>query len=358
MAEEEDQSQKTEDPTARRIEKAKEKGQTAVSQEVKNWLVLLGGTIALLSMFPAMMKDVLNIGLPFIQRPHLIPVDLQALQRLLADLAAGAALTLAPLFILLVVLALFASLAQTGLIWSPEKVSPQASRLSLIKGLKNKFSSRSLVEFAKGMLKIIVVGVVSYLAAAPLLRDVAVMPGFSLGETLDRVWWVCIWISSVTVAIMTVIAVLDFAYQKFTFFQQMKMTKQEVKDEHKDTEGDPYVKARLRQLRIQRARQRMIAAVPEADVVVTNPTHYAVALKYDMAVMPAPKVVAKGVDAVAQRIRDVANENDVPLVENPPLARALFAAVELDEEIPPEHYKAVAEVIGYVMRLKSKMPGK
>ena len=134
------------------------------------------------------------------------------------------------------------------------------------------------------------------------------------------------------------------------------MTKQEVKDEHKQSEGDSQVKVRIRQLRVQRARQRMMAAVPEADVVVTNPTHFAVALKYNMDEMPAPTVVAKGKDLVALRIRQVAEENDVPVVENPPLARAHFASVELDEKIPPEHYKAVAEVIGFVMRLRGEMP--
>ena len=160
-----------------------------------------------------------------------------------------------------------------------------------------------------------------------------------------------------TVAVMTVIALLDFAYQKYTFMKEQKMTKQEVKDEHKQSEGDPQVKARIRQLRAQRARQRMMAEVPDADVVVTNPSHYAVALKYNMEEMPAPKLVAKGMDFVAFRIREVAEENDIPIIENPPLARALYAPVELDEEIPPEHYKAVAEVIGYVMRLRGELQG-
>jgi flagellar biosynthetic protein FlhB len=162
-----------------------------------------------------------------------------------------------------------------------------------------------------------------------------------------------------TVAVMTVIALLDFAYQKYTFMKEQKMTKQKVKDEHKhkQSEGDPQVKARIRQLRAQRARQRMMAEVPDADVVVTNPSHYAVALKYNMEEMPAPKLVAKGMDFVAFRIREVAEENDIPIIENPPLARALYASVELDEEIPPEHYKAVGEVIGYVMRLRGELQG-
>ena len=146
-------------------------------------------------------------------------------------------------------------------------------------------------------------------------------------------------------------------YQKFAHQKEMRMTKQEVKDEQKQSEGDPQIKSRIRRLRMERAQRRMMAAIPEADVVITNPTHYAVALKYKMEVMPAPMLVAKGVDTLALKIREVAEAHDVPVVENPPLARALYAAVEIDEEIPEEHYMAVAEVIGYVMRLRGELQG-
>ena len=155
-------------------------------------------------------------------------------------------------------------------------------------------------------------------------------------------------------AIMAVIAVADYIYQKYEHIKQLKMSRQEIRDEHKQSEGDPHVKARLRQIRHERARQRMMSAVPQADVVVTNPTHFAVALKYDTETMAAPVVVAKGVDNVAFRIREVADENDVPIVENPPLARALFGGVELDQQIPEEHYQAVAQIISYVYRLKGR----
>ena len=149
-----------------------------------------------------------------------------------------------------------------------------------------------------------------------------------------------------------VIAIADFAYQKYTHLLKLRMTKQEVKEEYKQTEGDPLVKSRIRQIRNERARRRMMENVPKADVVIVNPTHYAVALQYDMATMDAPVVVAKGLDNIALKIREIAEEHDIPIVENPPLARALFASVELDQSIPEEHFKAVAEVIGYVMQLK------
>ena len=161
----------------------------------------------------------------------------------------------------------------------------------------------------------------------------------------------------VAIFVVGFIAGLDYLYQRFEFLKQMRMTKQEVKDELKQTDGDPLIRGRLRQIRTERARERMMASVPTADVVVTNPTHYAIALKYDSEIMAAPKVVAKGVDEVAFRIRDVADDNDVPIVENPPLARALFAAAEIDDEVPQEHYKAVAEIISYVYQLKNRKFG-
>jgi flagellar biosynthetic protein FlhB len=154
---------------------------------------------------------------------------------------------------------------------------------------------------------------------------------------------------------LLVVAAGDYGYQRWSFMKKMRMTKQEVRDEHKQMEGDPMIKARMRSMRRERARQRMMAAVPKSTVVVTNPTHYAVALKYEMDTMDAPILVAKGVELVALRIREIAQENDVPIVENPPLARALYATVELEQEVPQEHYKAVAEVIGYVMRLKGAL---
>jgi flagellar biosynthetic protein FlhB len=159
-----------------------------------------------------------------------------------------------------------------------------------------------------------------------------------------------------SVGVMTAIAILDYMYQKFEFIKQMKMTHNDVKDEHKQSEGDPLIKSRIRKIRMERAQARMMAAVPRADVIVTNPTHYAIALEYKMDSMSAPRLVAKGADFVAQRIRERAEELEIPIVENPPLARALYATVELEEEVPPEHYKAVAEVIGYVMRLKGQLP--
>jgi flagellar biosynthetic protein FlhB len=192
------------------------------------------------------------------------------------------------------------------------------------------------------------------MVAVPQLDRVEVLMQMDVAQTADETRLLIAQMFVVAIFVMGIIAGLDYIYQRFEFLKQMKMTKQQVKDELKQSDGDPLVRGRLRQIRADRARARMMAAVPTADVVVTNPTHFAVALKYESEIMSAPRVVAKGVDEVAFRIRDLANDNDVPIVENPPLARALFATADLDDEVPSEHYKAVAEIISYVFQLKNK----
>ncbi len=355
MADQDDAS-KTEEPSGKKLAEARKKGQVASSMEIKNWFILLGGTLGLAIMAPGIMREVRLLVIPFIEAPHAMPMDFEHLRLMVVDKFTGAALILAPLIGILVILALAANLLQTGPMYAPKKIEPDFSKLSLIKGIQKKFSTQAIVEFLKGILKISIVSLVAFGMTVPLLQDITLIPAMELGQSLERLHAIAVRLLSGTVAVMTVIALLDFVWQKYSFTKNMRMTKQEVKDEHKQSEGDPQIKARIRRLRQERAQRRMMASVPDADVVVTNPTQYAVALEYKMDRMPAPKVVAKGVDHIARRIREIAEENDVAVVENPPLARALFAAVEIDEEIPPEHFKAVAEVIGYVMRLRGELP--
>lgn len=353
---EEDDSQKTEEPSAKKIEKAREKGQTAVSQEIKSWLMLLAAAMALSSMAPGIMNGIRVTGRSLLESSYAIPTDPPHLRLLLNDVLLDVGWLMAPLFLLLMVAAVVASLGQTGLLMARSKIKPDPSRISILKGFKNRFSMRQMVEFVKGLIKLTIVAVVAIGMALPMFDNIALAPLTDLTITLHLLHRIALIIVGGTVAVMTVIALLDYGYQKYAYIKQLRMTKQEVKDEYRQTEGDPHVKAQIRRIRMQRARQRMMAAVPMADVVITNPTHFAVALQYKMDEMAAPKLVAKGMDTLALRIRQIAEENDVPIVENPPLARALYAAVELDEEIPPEHFKAVAEVIGYVMRLRGKLP--
>jgi len=353
MADETEQNDKTEDPTPRKLEESKKKGQVATSREVNHWFLVLAGTIATLMFAPQAMRDLRDALGVYIVHAGTLATDANGLNELLATTLGDVAVAIMPVLMLLVVAALAAGLIQNGLIISVEPIIPKLEKLSLMKGLKRLFSLRALVEFAKGLLKIAIVGTVIILVLVPKFDEIAISIYLPVTESLVLLGDLAVRMMISVVAVMTVITVVDVLYQRFEHMKSQRMSRQEVKEEMKQTEGDPHVKGRLRQLRAERSRQRMMAKVPEADVVITNPTHFAVALKWDDATMTAPTLLAKGVDAVAGRIRRVAEENDIPVVENPPLARALHAGVELDEEVPPEQYRAVAEVISYVFGLKN-----
>lgn len=357
MAEEQDDSQKTEEPTQRKLEQAREKGQIAKSQEVNHWFIILSFGLTLAIFAPYMARGIMESLQPFMAKAHALPTTGPGLGDLLLDTFLGIAAALALPFGVTIAAALAAGFLQTGFLVTAEQIKPKLEKISLLKGAKRLFSARALVEFAKGISKLAIVATVVFLLVWPERDRIPRLNELTIPEILDTLRWLGLKVVSGVLAVMTVIAALDFSFQKYQHYKQMRMSRQEVKDEYKQTEGDPQIKQKLKQLRMEKSRKRMMAAVPDADVVVTNPTHYAVALAYEHGEMAAPKVVAKGADLVARRIRDVAEENDVPVVENAPVARALYAAVDVDEEIPPEHYKAVAEIIGYVMRLKGKMPG-
>ena len=355
MADEDDAS-KTEEPTEKKLGDAKRKGSVAQSQEVKSWAILLGASGLLIFLAPTMANNVRLTARPFIEQPHAIDFNFGQLRDVFIDLSWDVMLILAPLMLVMVILAIAANVAQFGLTVSSQKIKPDISKINLIKGTKKVLSAKSLVEFAKGIFKLSLVSIVAFGLSIPMLGDVQILPQMDFLFALDRIYQVAMVLVAGTVGVMTVLAFLDFVYQRHTFMKQMRMTKQEVKDETKQQEGDPQVKARIRSIRMERARERMMQAVKQADVVITNPTHFAIALKYDLGEMDAPVCVAKGVDHLAFAIRREAEEHDVPIVENPPLARALYDTVELDEEIPNEHFKAVAEVIGFIMRQRGDIP--
>jgi flagellar biosynthesis protein FlhB len=352
----EDDSQKTEDPTEKRKAKSRSDGEVAQSQEIKSWMSLLGGAFALLVLAPSVATDIRLISFKFIESPEKISLDLKHLQFTFAEVILETAIAVAPVLLLLMLLAFVANVAQTGFVWAPKKIVPELKKISPLAGLKRMFSLQSVVELIKGILKLSLVTLVGVTVAAPFMTDMSLFIDRSVGDMLDRLLVISVWFTLAAVGVMTAISALDYSYQKAKSIKQQKMSKQEIKDENKQSEGDPQVKARIRQIRMERAQQRMMASVPNADVIITNPTHYAIALKYKMQEMQAPVLVAKGVDEVAARIRECGEENDVPIVENPPLARALYASVEIDEEVPAEHYMAVAEVIGYVMRMRGELP--
>ncbi|WP_336082068.1 flagellar biosynthesis protein FlhB [Thalassospira sp. CH_XMU1448-2] len=354
---EEDDSQKTEDPTSKKLEDARKKGQVPVSKEVGNFMLLFGGGLVILMMGPTMAQGVRDLAVGFIEHPHMLDVSNAGIPLLFKDVILGMLLVLGIPFVLLVFFAAAGHIMQNGIIVATERIEPKPDKLNPLNGLKNQFSLKTLVEFVKNVSKIVLVGVVLTLVIMPEMLDIELYPQMSLGLTLERLYDMIVILLIATISLTAVIAGLDFAYQRYEFNKQMKMSKQEIKDEYKQTEGSPEIKAKVRQIRMERAQKRMMSNVPKADVVITNPTHYAVALQYDVGAMAAPVCVAKGQDNIALKIREVAEEHKITIMENPPVARALFATVEVDQEIPPEHYKAVAEIISFVFRQKGKKLG-
>jgi flagellar biosynthetic protein FlhB len=351
-----DGGEKSEQPTNKRMGDARNKGNVARSQEINSWAMLFGLTLALLYILPWTMDKVTGLNKKFIQMPHTMPMDVDHIRFLFKDTLMDLGFFLIPVFSLFVVIGLVASISQTGFTFSFEKLQINPGAFSPRQGIKKIAGVKAMVEFGKSIVKFLIVGLVVTTAITPMVADLAIMPGFEMMVMLDRIRDIALVIIPLTLGIMTVVAVLDMIYQKWSTKDGLKMSKNEVSDEAKNTDGDPKVKARIAQIRMERAQQRIVAATIKADVVITNPTHYAVALKYDMDLMPAPRLVAKGIDSLAQRMREAADEHGVPIVENPPLARAIYAAVEIDHDIAPEQYQAVAEVISYVYRLKGRLP--
>ena len=350
MSDKPDDSQKTEEPTAKRLEDAHKKGDVAKSQEVSNWFILAAGAAALAFLANGSAVRLSEAMMPFLEAPHLIPMNgghiVEASRLLILDIIAALVLPLG----LFMLAALIGNLIQHPPVFTTEKIQPKLEKVSPLSGFKRIFGSAALVNFGKGIAKLLIVGLIATVIVVSEQGLLMTILQFEMNEMIIAIEMLALRMMGGILAVLAVIAILDFVYQQFEFNKRQRMTKQEVKDEHKQMEGDPMVKARLRQIRMERSRYRMMAEVPTASVVITNPTHYAVALRYESGTMHAPVCVAKGIDAVALRIREMADEHDVPIVENPPLARSLHAAVELGDEIMPDHYKAVAAVISYVMK--------
>jgi flagellar biosynthetic protein FlhB len=355
----EDQDSKTEQPTSRRLDKAREQGNVLQSQEVKTAAMLTAMLVVVWLGLPVLINLLKNYLAGMIDHLHEIRIEsAKDLVQLGTDIVLHMMLALAVPFAIMIAVAFASSLGQTGFMLVLEKLAPDFSKVNPLAGLKRIFSMHSVVELIKSVAKLTLVGVGCYMFLKPRVKELELLMSMDLISVVVYIQQTLVKLIMAVVIMMLVLAGGDWFYQRFTFMKNLRMSRQEIKDENKDTEGDPMIKSRLRSLRIARARQRMMANVPKADVVITNPTHFACALKYDMESMGAPVLIAKGQDFTALKIREVATEHEIPIVENPPLARALFAAVEIDQEIPPEHYKAVAEVISYVMRLKEKSRGK
>ena len=353
---EEDDADRSEDPTQKRLDDAHDRGDVAKSQEVNTWFMIAGATLV----FSTFSGSIGAIQAPLrnvIANSWMIRVDGSNLLILAHQLEYALIVALGVPLSLLVLAAIAGNMMQHRLVWSGEQLKPKLSKISPLAGVKRIFGKQALANFAKGLFKLAALGGVMMAILWPERHRLESMLRYDPAAIFGLVTSLSLHLMGAVVAMLAVVAIADYFFQYRQWYNRQKMSLREMKEEFKQSEGDPQVKGRIRQLRQARMRKRMMAAVPKASVIITNPTHFSVALSYERG-MPAPVCVAKGVDNIALKIREIAGRHDIPVVENVPLARALYATVEIDEEIPVEHYHAVAEVIGYVMGLKRGLSGR
>ena len=348
-----DEQEKTEEPTPKKLEDARKEGNVPKSQDVSSLVTLVVGVVVLIFYMKYMIFKLEQFYFYYFSffshqwsLNDIISLFIQSVLEIF--------ILLAPIAIAIMIAGVLGNVAQFGFLFTTKTIQPKLSKINPISGLKNLFSLKKLFEGVKITLKVFIAfGVGFYLFYSWLVE----IPKVELFDLFTQIKWIVekvvilVW---VMIAIFLVFAVIDFTYQRYSYKKSLKMSKQEIKDEMKNTEGNPEIKAKIRQIQMKMASQRMMTEIPKADVVVTNPTHYAVAIRYDRTKDKAPRVIAKGIDHLAQRIKEIARENDVMIVENKPLARQLYAEVELESEIPEQFYKAVIEVLVYVYKVKEK----
>ncbi len=351
MAEGENDADRSEDPSAKRLEEALERGDVVKSQEVSTWFVLGAGALTLAAFSGQMSSGLTATFRGLVANSYQIPVDPRGLMMILGRIEGEVLAVMAIPMGVLLLAGIVGNVIQHRLVWSTESLKLQFSKVSPLAGAKRLFSLQAIVNFLKGLVKIVALGAVMTALMWPQRHRLDTLVSTDILASLLLTKSLALNMAGTVVAILFLVAAADYLYQYRQWFERQKMSMRELKEEFKQTEGDPMIKGKIRQLRQQRMRKRMMAAVPKASVVITNPTHYAVALQYEKG-MEAPVCVAKGADNMALMIREIAKKHSIPIVENPPLARALHATVEIDDEIPTEHYKAVAEVIGYITKLR------
>jgi flagellar biosynthetic protein FlhB len=356
MADEDDATERTEDHTQKRLDDAHDRGDVAKSQEVNTWFMIAGATLV----FSTFSESIGGIQMPLrnlIANSWMIRTDGPSLLALAQHLEYALIVALGVPLLMLALAAIAGNMLQHRLVWSGESLKPKLSKISPAAGFKRIFGKQAAANFAKGVFKLVALGAVMAAILWPERHRLEAMMHFDPAAIFGVVMSLTMHLMGAVVALLAVVAIADYFFQYRQWYERQKMSLREMKEEFKQSEGDPHIKGRIRQLRNARMKKRMMAAVPKASVIITNPTHYSVALSYERG-MSAPVCVAKGADNIALKIREVAREHDVPIVENVPLARALYATVEIDHEIPVEHYHAVAEIIGYVMGLKRGLSGR
>jgi flagellar biosynthetic protein FlhB len=351
MADENDAAEKTEDPTQKRLDDAHDRGDVAKSQEVNTWFMIAGATLVLSTFSGSIGGGILMPLRNLLANAWMIHADGPGLLALSQSLGVALIAALGVPLLMLMIAAIAGNMVQHRLVWSGESLKPKLSKISPLAGAKRVFGKQAAANFAKGVFKVAALGAVMTAILWPERHRLDAMVRFDPAAILGVTMTLTLQLLGAVVALLALVAIADYFFQYRQWFERQKMSLREMKEEFKQSEGDPHIKGRIRQLRHARMKKRMMAAVPKASVIITNPTHYAVALSYDRG-MSAPVCVAKGVDTIALKIREVAKAHDIPIVENVALARALHATVQIDDEIPVEHYHAVAEIIGYVMGLK------
>ena len=345
--------EKTEKPTPKKRQDVRKKGEVAKSRELPSVSVLMSGILTLAVFFPFMntqMRMVMEKALHEFPSTDLGLADMVNLSQ---ELIGMFLLMVGPIMAAVFITAILSNIMQVGFLLSGESIKPKLSKLNPLKGFARLFSVQSLMEFFKSMAKLLIVGLVSYFAIRGELDRIPGLMDMELKGILAYILITTLKITIICALAMVVLVAADYAFQKWQFEKRIKMTKKEVKDELKTSEGDPLIKSRIKSIQMEMSRKRMMQDVPKADVVITNPTHFAVAIKYDRTVMGAPQLLAKGANEVARRIKELAKQHQIPVVENKELARNLFASVDIGQEIPVDLYQAVAEVLAYIYKLKS-----
>lgn len=354
MADNDKDQERTEQATPRRREEARKKGQVARSQEVASVAILLACLIYFYFDSGRLVRKMMGMVSNFLKESGTLLISNNNIQSLAVYWLFEFFILIAPLLLTVLIAGLFANFIQVGFVISAEALEPKFSKIDPIKGFQKLFSLKSFAELAKNILKLSIVGYVAYVTVASEIGNLPSLMDQSVGEILVYMGQISFTIILRTSWVLIVLAILDYVYQRWEYEKGLKMSRQEIKDEYRQTDGDPLIKARIRRIQREMARKRMMAQVPKADVVITNPDHIAVALQYDQLKMFAPVVVAKGTGFVAEKIREIARESKVSVIENKPLARVLYKMVKVNEVIPENLYKAVAEVLAYVYGLKER----
>lgn len=352
MAEDSGQ-ERTEQPTPRRLQQAREKGQVPASRELNTMLMMLLAGTSILFMGPGVVDDFKKLFRSHLNISRENVFDITAMPAMLESGILDALISLAPFFVVMIIAAVAGPLMMGGITFSPQAFSFKWDKLNPVTGMGRVFSMKGLVELIKALVKFLVIGSVAVLFLYTQINVYLGLGNEPLMQALPHMAHMLNWAFLAIASVLVLIALVDVPFQIYDYTKQLKMTFQEIRDESKDTEGNPDVRGRIKRVQREMAQRRMMAEVPKADVIITNPEHYSVALKYDQSTMVAPVVVAKGVDIIAMQIRTIAREHEVPILQAPPLARALHHTTEIDEEIPASLYLAVAQVLAYVFKLRT-----